>query len=493
MSERRATILVVDDELGDEDSIHHHAFRRSVAMLPFRFVYESCWHRTGFDVERAVNAVLESQPDLVLLDLVFGREDRRLGERILRELTATVPSVPVLVMSSAPRDIAALGTSLEDGAVGFIAKGARREAFSESITRALDMARSHVLLGQSAPLRDLRRQAARLSPYDRIPVLIVGERGTGKERVARYIHHNGPRSRGPFIAVNCAAIAESLIDAELFGAEKGAFTGASELRRGYLERADGGVLFLDEIGSMQLATQAKLLRVLQERTFRRVGVTENELTVDFQVISATNEDPETLVRAGRLREDLYDRIAAVTVRTPPLRECSSDIPELVRHFVIELGSDKVVSADAINALQRYGWPGNMRELRRVVHEAVVMSESSTAVELEHLPARISRPATAPADARRGSTDAVAVPPARQRLLDELRLAVNVKRQVQKYKGRAWRAEFMRVLYPECKAPSAKGLSDLIRRLTKGPWGASDLRSDSEAAALLNELEGDTKT
>ena len=320
-------ILVIDDQIGETNSPHQRSFLRAYAHSPLEFYFESCGDGNRYTPDKAIQALHEHpETDLVLLDIKFGGEDDRLGYKILPLLTAQFPSIPVLIMSSVDRDVESLGRCLEDGAVGFITKNQNPDAFKTAVTQALAIARSHVLLGQSTLLRELRRQAARLSPYDQIPVLIVGERGTGKDKVARYIHHSGPRSHGPFVAVNCAAIPESLVEVELFGAEKGAYTGAVAIRIGYLERASGGVLFLDEIGNMAVAAQAKLLRVLQDRTFRRVGVSEYEITADIQLICATNIEPNTFIREGKLREDFYDRIAAVTIFTPPLRDCISDLP-----------------------------------------------------------------------------------------------------------------------------------------------------------------------
>ncbi|MEI6085051.1 MAG: sigma 54-interacting transcriptional regulator [Verrucomicrobiota bacterium] len=191
---------------------------------------------------------------------------------------------------------------------------------------------------------------------------------------------------------NCAAIPESLIEAELFGAEKGAYTGAIATRIGYLERANGGVLFLDEIGNMALSAQAKLLRVLQDKTYRRVGVSEAEIMADIQLICATNVEPETLIREGKLREDFYDRIAAMPIFTPPLRDCISDLPELAKHFLRELGLEgkKRLSRPVLQAMKEYLWPGNIRELRRAIQEAVVRSEKTGEVTLDHLPPTISK-------------------------------------------------------------------------------------------------------
>jgi len=441
-------ILVVDDQIGDANSPHQRSFLRAHAHPPLEFHFESCAADGHYDPSKAVQALHDCpETDLVLLDIKFGSEDDRLGYKILPLLTAQFPAVPILVMSSVDRDIESLGRCLEDGAIGFVIKDQKPEDFQKTIEQALTIARSHVLLGQSAPLRELRRQAARLSPYDQIPVLIVGERGTGKDRVARYIHHSGPRGHGPFVAVNCAAMPESLIESELFGAEKGAYTGAITTRIGYLERAKAGVLFLDEIGNMALAMQAKLLRVLQDKTFRRVGVSEEELTVDIQLICATNIEPDLSIRDGKLREDFYDRIAAVTIRTPPLRACISDLPELANHFLYELGlkGKKKLSETALQAMKGYTWPGNMRELQRVIQEAVVRSEQTAEITLDHLPPAISKkvqPLLASSnDVVLGisqlSDDPTQWP--RERLLNELRIAVAAKHRIQAYKGSQWKA------------------------------------------------------
>ena len=255
------------------------------------------------------------------------------------------------------------------------------------------------------------------------------------------------------------------------------------------------MLFLDEIGNMALPAQAKLLRVLQDRTFRRVGVSEEDLTADIQLICATNVEPETLIRQGKLREDIYDRVAAVTISTPPLRDCMSDLTELAKHFLRELGlvGKKRLSRPALHAMKEHSWPGNMRELRRVVQEAVVRSEQSAEITLEHLPPSVAKKARQMATRSTGSAiDEVALPDdstewPRERLLAELQIAVAAKRRIQAYKGSQWKAEFMRLLYPNCKAANAKGFEDLIKRLTKGPWGDPDLTTDDRASSLLNLL------
>ncbi len=487
------TILVVDDEIGVTGSLQQRGFLRNYERLPYAFVFESCRVGDGYAASAALDSVFrETDAALVLLDLKFGPAGDLLGFEILRGMTSRFPSLPVLVMSSVDRDVETLGRCLEDGAVGFVEKHRSSEYLRVAIERAIDLMHSHVLLGGSPSLKELRRQAARLSPYDQIPVLIAGERGTGKERVARYIHHSGPRRQGPFVAVNCAGVPETLFEAEFFGSEKGAYTGADVRRAGYLERSHGGTLFLDEVGTLPLPMQAKLLRVLQERSFGRIGSTGEELTSNFQLISATNADPEEMVRSGQLREDFYDRIAAVTIRTPPLRSCMSDLPLLANHFLERLvGDKKAFSPAAKSLMEKYHWPGNVRELQRAVQEAVVRSEDARVIGEECLPPRISAPSqtlasTAPAG---GSGPSPGTSPDwhRQRLLAELRLAVEAKRAISAYKGRQWKAEFMRLVYPHCKAQNAKGFSDLIKRLTKGPWGEPRTTDDPEMAKLIAEL------
>jgi len=490
-------ILVIDDQIGLDGSPHQRAFLRGHVGLALEFHFSSGRDAAGFSVKAALEP-MEAAPrtDLVLLDLLFGENDDHLGLEILRELGVRIPGLPVLILSSLNRDVAVLGRCLEEGAIGFVEKAAKPQALMQAVDRALEMAHSNVLVGKCPALRELRRQAARLSPYDQIPVLIIGERGTGKERVARYIHHNGPRRAGPFVAVNCAAIPEALIEAEFFGAEKGAYTGATSRRIGFFERAHGGFLFLDEIGDMPITTQAKLLRVLQDGSYRRVGSSEEELKANFQLVCATNIEPATLLAKGRLREDFYDRIAAVSVRTPPLNECKADIPELCAHFLRQLGlvRKKRLSAGVLEVLCKFEWPGNVRQLQRVIQESVVRSEDSSEIRKEHLPSFLRSVAGVGRAGRSDATPARSLPDdprewPRYRLLAELDLALEVKRHVQAYKGSQWKAEFMRLMYPHCKAANAKGFDDLIKRLTQGPWGEPNLARDSELTARLLELAG----
>ncbi|MCX6611477.1 MAG: sigma 54-interacting transcriptional regulator, partial [Acidobacteria bacterium] len=233
------------------------------------------------------------------------------------------------------------------------------------------------ILGQSPAILKLLDRIEKLAPRE-TTVLIQGESGTGKELVARLLHAASPRATAPFAAINCAAIAADLLESELFGHEKGAFTGAVALKKGKIEAADGGTLFLDEIGELALPLQAKLLRVLQEREFERVGSTRS-LKVDLRIVAATNRDLVEEARRSQFRQDLYHRLNVVSLRTPPLRERPSDIPLLAQHF-LALSSDSArrsnltLSSETVRALEAYDWPGNVRELENAIEHAVVLAE-----------------------------------------------------------------------------------------------------------------------
>jgi len=246
------------------------------------------------------------------------------------------------------------------------------------------------LIGSSQPMVELRNKITSLASIPR-PVLIRGERGTGKELVAAQIHYRGSRAPRPFVVVNCAAVHGELLESELFGHEKGAFTGADQRRAGRFELADGGTLFLDEIGNMSVSFQEKILRVIEYQQFERVRGSET-LTVDVRVVAATNADLETRMKEGKFREDLYDRLAFQTIHTPPLREQIEDIGELCEHFLTrfrrEVPSVTVehFSAGAVEKLQHYPWPGNVRELKNVVERAATIADGDV-VDVKHLELR----------------------------------------------------------------------------------------------------------
>jgi len=242
------------------------------------------------------------------------------------------------------------------------------------------------LWGRSAPMQEIYRQIARVAPTA-VTALITGESGTGKEVVAHTIHDLSKRAKAPFLAVNCGAISPQLIESELFGHEKGSFTGAVRQHRGFFERADGGTLFLDEITEMPIELQVKLLRVLETGSFTPVGADE-PVSADVRIIAATNRAPLEAVADGRLREDLYYRLAVFPIHLPPLRERRDDIPLLARHFLESLnareGASKQLSAPAVRLLQSYGWPGNVRELRNAVHRGFILAEGDF-IEPDNLP------------------------------------------------------------------------------------------------------------
>jgi two-component system response regulator HydG len=251
-----------------------------------------------------------------------------------------------------------------------------------------------VVVGQSEPIEKLLSQVRKAAPTD-ATVLVQGESGTGKELVARMLHDLSPRAKGPFIVTHCAALAETLLESELFGHERGSFTGAVKRKLGRFELADGGTLFLDEVGEISPQVQTKLLRVLQEREIQRVGA-EDTLKVDVRVVCATHRQLKAEVEAGRFREDLYYRLHVVPLRVPPLRERPEDIGHLARHFIAKHAARvnpaiKGLEADAVAALCRYAWPGNVRELENVVEQSLVFAEGTTLSEAD-LPAFLHGPA-----------------------------------------------------------------------------------------------------
>jgi len=262
---------------------------------------------------------------------------------------------------------------------------------SAEALRAPQHCRFENIIGPSLGMQDVFKCVAQVAP-SRATVLISGESGTGKELVAAALHHRSSRCAGPFVRLHCAALAETLLESELFGHERGAFTGAERRREGRLEQAHGGTLFLDEIGEISHSTQVKLLRALQERAFERVGGNQT-LRVDVRVVAATNRDLKAMVSSGRFREDLYYRLKVIDLHLPPLRRRPEDIPTLIGHFLARFAEENskligCISNAALAALIAYDWPGNVRELENVIERAVVLTES-TSIELYHLPPEIS--------------------------------------------------------------------------------------------------------
>ena len=386
-------ILIVDDEPAIQASV--------------RGVLEDEGYRvtavgSGAD---ALRVVADEPPDLTVLDIWMERMD---GLETLAELKRVRPDA-VVVMISGHGTIETAVKATKLGAYDFIEKPLSLEKMLLTVTRALEharLARENAVLreslaerteiiGESAPIRRLREQITTAAPTTG-RVLIRGSNGSGKELVARAIHARSARRERPFVEVNCAAIPEELIESELFGHEKGAFTGALARRRGKFELADGGTLFLDEIGDMSLKTQAKVLRALEEQAFERVGG-KDTVRVDVRVITASNRDLETLIREGRFREDLYYRLNVIPIEVPALRARKDDIPMLVDHFVVLFCAEngkrsKTMSGEALGYFLAYDWPGNVRELRNMVERLVIMTAGDM-IGADDLPAPL-RPQTA---------------------------------------------------------------------------------------------------
>ena len=333
------------------------------------------------DAFQALDQLDASPPDAALLDIKMPGMD---GLGLMENLRQRGLEIPVVILTGHGDEFTS-SECLEAGAAGYLTKPPDRSdlllavkgAVAQGrVARELDeAAEPPPLLGESASIHRLREEIARVAP-SHATVLVQGESGTGKELVARRLHHLSHRARRPFVRVNCAAIPEELIESELFGHEKGSFTGAHRRQTGKFVQADSGTIFLDEVGDMSLKTQAKVLRVLQDGEVEPVGA-GSPFQVDVRVIAATNKDLVAEVEAGRFREDLYYRLAVVVLRTPPLRENDEDIPLLVehltRHFCQEYNRRlKTWSDAAFDQLARHAWPGNVRELKNVVERAVIM-------------------------------------------------------------------------------------------------------------------------
>ncbi len=371
------------------------------------------------DGEDALRKVTDFRPSIVVTDLVMPRMD---GHALLKALHEQDSDISVVVLT-AQGSVDSAVEAMRDGAYDYLTKPVdtrrlrvllqkiveRQETVREvkTLRRQLrDKGRFGGMIGSSPGMRKVYRVIEQAAPTV-ASVLVSGDSGTGKELVARTIHQLSPRAAGPFIAINCAAIPETLLESEIFGHEKGAFTGASERRPGCFELADRGTLFLDEIAEMTPTTQVKLLRVLQERSFRRLGG-RAEQTVDVRVIAATNQDPAEAVRAGKLREDLYYRLNVFAITLPPLRDRKTDLPLLVQAFLVEFNArdGKAVtgpSPEATRVLDAHDWPGNVRELRNVIERATILAEGQF-IEPKHLPTELVR------QADHAATPAVSIAP-----------------------------------------------------------------------------------
>ena len=355
---------------------------------------------------------------VIVTDLKMPKTD---GLELLRIAKQQAPHAAVILVSGYGTVETAV-EALKEGAFDFLSKPINAEELTQRIRMALEkrsmaaeIARLHGelnerqgfenIIGKSQAMREVFEKV-RLVADTRSTVLIVGESGTGKELVARAIHGNSSRRKRPFVPVNCAAIPDALVESELFGYEKGAFTGATGSKRGLFQAADTGTLFIDEIGELQPGLQAKFLRALENRKIMPVGST-HEVDIDVRLVGATNRDLQQQVREGQFREDLYYRLKVVELRLPPLRERPGDIPLLIRHFVDEISNEngrpvKDITPDAVAALEAYDWPGNIRELRNLLESVIVLSVKDC-IELTDLPEQISKVTSARAVIKPGMT------------------------------------------------------------------------------------------
>ena len=352
------------------------------------------------DGEEGLQKVSQFRPSIILTDLVM---PRRTGLELLEAVREVDPGIAVILLT-AQGTVETAVEAIRNGAYDYLTKPVDPQRLRILLDKAAE--RQHTMrevqvlrrnlrdkgafgnmIGASPEMRRIYQVVEQAAPTT-ASVLITGESGTGKELVAQTIHQLSPRAKMPYVAVNCAAIPETLLESEIFGHEKGAFTGAIDRRQGVFELADRGTIFLDEIAEMTPQTQVKLLRVLQERSFRRLGG-RTETPVDVRVIAATNMDPTIAVREGKLREDLYYRLNVFSMALPPLRDRKGDLPLLAQAFLAEFADRnnkqaKAVSADTMRRLEQYHWPGNVRELRNVMERATILCEGDF-IEPKHLP------------------------------------------------------------------------------------------------------------
>jgi len=355
----------------------------------------------------ALRVAHNESPDLVLLDV---RLPDASGIDVLEQIKKAGDARAIIMITADPQ-LEDVKTALKLGAYDFVGKPLDFDELAVAVKNALETTRLrteveslrgevrrragyHNVIGVSAKMAELLGFVNKVASSEATTILIQGESGTGKDLIAKAIHYQSRRQEKPFVAINCSAIPETLMEAELFGHERGAFTDAKAMKKGMFEMADGGTLFLDEIGELSPLLQAKLLRVLEDQVIRRVGGVR-DMQVDVRVIAASNRDLERAVRENTFRQDLYYRLAIISIFLPPLRERKEDIPLFARHFLKEFASaygrrPREITDDAIDALMRYAWPGNIRELRNVIERIVIMNPTTSRFERKHLPPLVHR-------------------------------------------------------------------------------------------------------
>jgi two-component system response regulator HydG len=389
-----ATLLVADDDPAVRESLERTLAREGYTVV------------LAADGHRALDRLKEGDIDLVLSDL---KMPGLTGLELLPRAKAVAPDVD-FIMLTAFGTVEEAVKAMKEGATDFLTKPFQRAQLIKVVRQALErralIAQNRALqqrldallsqdeaIGVSPPWRRLMTLVHQVADSS-ATILIQGESGSGKELVARAIHKNSSRHKGPFVAVNCAALPETLLESELFGYEKGAFTGAAGRREGRFELADGGTLFLDEVGDLSPVTQPKILRVLQEGEFERLGGTRT-IRVDVRIVTATNRDLAAMVREKRFREDLFYRLNVITIAVPPLRDRKEDIPVLAQHFLRIYAAKnnrrlEGISDDALECLEAHSWPGNVRELENVIERAVVLAREGSRIEVSHLPESLAQ-------------------------------------------------------------------------------------------------------
>ena len=399
MQLRKENILIVDDDVNILELLQRHL--QSWNFHVFKAI----------SVKEAVTILRDTQIDLLITDLKMPEVD---GFELIKFVSENYPKLPKLVVTGYPSVQGSLA-AIKSGVVDYLTKPFTKDELKSALDKTLvasegkEMQPKNIsedrteaygeIIGNSEKINDVIQVIQRVKD-NKATVFIKGESGTGKELVARAIHYQGEFSRAPFIAVNCGGIPENLLEAELFGYVKGAFTGAETNREGFFQAANGGTVFLDEIGNASLTVQSRLLRVLQEKEVVRVGSTKAE-KVDVRIIAATNSDLQDMIQKQTFREDLYYRLTVVEIHIPPLRERKEDIVLLVDKFLFKYGieyKDRFlkITPEALDILNRYNWPGNIRELENIVQRAIIMCDK--VVDVEHLPDHLKHTITFSAEA-----------------------------------------------------------------------------------------------
>lgn len=382
-------VMIVDDEAGS---------RQGLSELLAAWGYETSQAVDGLE---AFHLIPNIKPDIVVTDVIMPRLD---GFGLIREIRESMPRLVIIILTGQGNIEMAVRAIQEEGAFYYLEKPIDPVKLKVVLSKAIEYSTTRRenealrkqlqgygvfdrLVGASQPMREVYTLIEQVAPSS-ASVLITGESGTGKEMVARAIHNLSPRRSAPFVAINCSAIPETLMESELFGHERGSFTGAIERRMGCFELAHTGTLLLDEIAEMPPMLQAKLLRVLEERRVRRLGGTK-EIPIDVRVVAATNKDPLEAIRRNEFREDLLYRLNVITIKLPPLRERRDDIPILTQHMIEELSRKhgrpvKFINSEGLDILIRHNWPGNVRELRNVIERAIIICDREQ-IEKRHLP------------------------------------------------------------------------------------------------------------